>query len=139
MKFLKDKKKEKEREISRQYFSDPSKIFKKISWLINICPKTFMAHVKTLQPLSPSFIPNVRSETKFFTKWHFSNYTYLSMPIKSVSSKLVFNIFDVKDQRWFGKTLEINLDINLIKYVLKIFFWRSYLLISKKRTTWKKP
>ena len=47
--------------------------------------------------------------------------------------KLVFNIFDVKDQRWFGKTLKINLDNNLIKYVLKIFFWRPYLFISKKK------
>ena len=40
---------------------DSSRIFKNISWLINICLKYFMASANTLQP--PSYIFNVWSLT----------------------------------------------------------------------------
>ena len=35
----------------KKIFCDPSKIFKNISWLINICLKYFMASTKTFCPL----------------------------------------------------------------------------------------
>ena len=43
----------------KKIFRGPSKIWKNISWPINICLKYFMASTKTLRP--PSYILNVRS------------------------------------------------------------------------------
>ena len=45
----------------KEIFHGPSKIWKNISWPINICLKYFMAPTKTLRP--PAYILNVRSLT----------------------------------------------------------------------------
>ena len=70
--FLKEvaqkKKKKNRKEARKKTFCGPSKIFKNISWPINISLKYFMAAAKTLRPLPPSFHPsyifNVRSLIK---------------------------------------------------------------------------
>ena len=47
---LKNKSTKKER---KEIFSGPSKMFKNISWPINICLKYFMTPTKSLRPLPP--------------------------------------------------------------------------------------
>ena len=43
----------KTRKEQKKIFCDPSKLFKNISWPINICPKYFMTPAKTLCPNLP--------------------------------------------------------------------------------------
>ena len=40
----------------KTFFCGPSKIFKNISWPINICLKYFMAPAKVLQPPPPTYL-----------------------------------------------------------------------------------
>ena len=42
---------------AHEIFDGPSKIFKNVSWLINICLNYFMAPAKTLRPQRPPTPP----------------------------------------------------------------------------------
>ena len=80
------------RKEHKNIFCGPSKIFKNISWLINICLKYFMTPVKTLHH-PPSRILNVRSLNKNIN-WK-TNLTLLLTVKKKHSNKSVNSLFTI--------------------------------------------
>ena len=96
----------------KKIFHGPSKIWKNVSWPINICLKYFMAPTKKLR--SPSYILNVRS----LTLVNQDSRTPRPPKAKSKLERLLLKIFSLKEKNnsntssYYRKNLILSLQEN---------------------------
>ena len=114
----------------KKIFGGSSKIFKNISWPINICLKYFMTLTKTLRP--PSYILNVR-----FLSWFVDYKPTTFLKIDSFTLLRFFSKFIVTYIMNFSRAYAIQNSSGFF-YVLQNTFkrrnWRgSFLEVNKSR------